>query len=376
MVTKPPICLFLATIIASQQGLVSAFVVDTSDASHPRLANTLLEAKRVPRSAAIDTSSSTGPKGPRSSARQRQRRSTPPKRAPHQFDHTKEEPRPFVDALAEIASQDSNEDAPLYELPDSTGKDIVHDHITTYSLDDLFLHFNFSTTFATSTTFREELRNSMREDIFDTTPTYHGMSEKARNVLLLPDSSLQGSWKCHQGGWSRTLSNSSDDQDNEQQQAQSLPRMQRLTTVLKKHLGENAPTGDEFMDTIGSLCGNKPSTHWIDIVGVLTRRVPHSWHQDTGNSPDDSKTVLLGFPPSDNYEGVGVFSHVVKLKKEQWASEEHSPMEPVLYRQEIGDEYIVRPRYAKGRELIVYRDVDVLHSSPDVAHRASVMRFM
>jgi hypothetical protein len=90
--------------------------------------------------------------------------------------------------------------------------------------------------------------------------------------------------------------------------------MNRLTAVLQQHLGDSALTGDAVMDTVGKLCGRKPSTHWIDIVvGVLTRRIPHSWHQDTGNLPKNSKTVLLGFPPTDNYNGVGVFSHVVKL---------------------------------------------------------------
>jgi hypothetical protein len=43
-------------------------------------------------------------------------------------------------------------------------------------------------------------------------------------------------------------------------------RMNRLTAVLQQHLGDGAPTGDAVMDTIGKLCGRKPSTHWIDIV--------------------------------------------------------------------------------------------------------------
>ena len=157
--------------------------------------------------------------------------------------------------------------------------------------------------------------------------------------------------------------------------------MLKLTEVLQRYLGANAPTGDEFMDTIGSLCGSTPSTHWIDIVGVLNRRVPHSWHQDTGRSPGggDTRTVLLGFPACDDYDGVGVFSHVVKLKREQWAAEDHPPNEPVLYGALDGvveESQIARPRFAEGREIVTYRDVDVLHSSPDVAYRASVMRFM
>jgi len=364
--------LLILTAFASPQTAHAFGVVGLHQQQCPSSSSTLLTAKRVPRT--VDTSSA-GPKGPRSSARASPRRQQTIKRAPHQFDHTQEEARPFVDALAEISSQDSNEDAPPYQLPDSTGEIITHQHISTYSLDDLFPGLEFSRKFSSLQEFRKDLRNSMREDIFDTTPTYHGMNEKARKVLLLPDSSLQGSWRCENGGWSRAA-NADNGHGEQQQRDKTLPRMQRLTAVLQEYLGDDAPTGDEFMDTIGGLCGSKPSTHWIDIVGVLTRRIPHSWHQDTGNSPENSKTVLLGFPPKDNYDGVGVFSHVVKLEKEQWAPEDHSPVEPVLYRQEIDDEYIVRPRFAEGREIIAYRDVDVLHSSPDVAYRTSVMRFM
>merc|ERR1712087_156231 len=99
-------------------------------------------------------------------------------------------------------------------------------------------------------------------------------------------------------------------------------RMRRLTPVLRDYLGDGAPTGDGFMETIGKLCGSKPSTHWIDIVGITDRKIPHSWHQDTGRSHGgDTRTVLMGFPKEDNYDGVGVFSHAVKLKYERVAPE-------------------------------------------------------
>ena len=154
--------------------------------------------------------------------------------------------------------------------------------------------------------------------------------------------------------------------------------MKKLTEVLIEYLGEDAPSGDEFMETVGALCGSKPSTHWIDIVGVLDRKIPHSWHQDTGRSPNgDTKTVLLGFPKEDNYDGAGVFSHAVKLKYEREAPEEHPTNEPVVYpKLEVDDAYVVKPRFAEGSEIVVFRDVDLLHSAPDVAYRSSVMRFM
>ena len=314
------------------------------------------------------------------------------RRAPHQFDHTKEEARPFINAIRELSNQTSNENnAKVFSFfnNDNTnnninrlkfdsnevefGVKVEHAHFEMMSLDDLFPSCagRLSSTFHCDESFRHNLRNAMREDIFDSTPTYSNLSPKARKMLLLPDSSLQGSWRCHN-------SNTND------------IRMKKLTKVLKDSFGSDAPTGDDFMNTIGSLCGDDATTHWIDIVGVLDRRVPHSWHQDTGriysickednlkerSKQRERKTVMLGFPAEDYYDGVGVFSHVVKLQEEAHASQSHPDNEPILYQGSIDEEYIVRPRFAAGREILVYRDVDVLHSAPDVAYRSSVMRFM
>ena len=298
------------------------------------------------------------------------------RRAPHQFDHTKEEARPFLDDPASVIRQQSpNEDAPLYIFPEDEAAPIVPDgsHIVSMSLDDLFPDLDISEIFCKNGSFRQELRNAMREDIFDSTPAYSGMSEKARRMLLLPDSSLQGSWNCRQF----INGNSENGNESEHNEGPQL-RMKKLTQVLSTHLGNDAPTGDEFMEKMGSLCGSKPSTHWIDIVGIVDRTIPHSWHQDTGRSHNgDSCTVLLGFPREDDYDGVGVFSHAVKLKRERVAKEDHPQNEPVVYpKMVIEEEYIVRPRFAKGSEVILFRDIDVLHSSPDIAYRESVMRFM
>ena len=284
------------------------------------------------------------------------------RRAPHQFDHTKAEARPFVDdPAAIIKSQSHNEDAPTYEFEGTDEKQSTliqqGSHLIFKSLDELFPNLQFSDKFCSDGEFRNSLRNAMREDIFNSTPAYANLSEKAKKMLLLPDSSLQGSWKCGEG----------DDL-----------RMKKLTEVLKSNLGDAAPTGDEFLNTIGSLCGSKPSLHWIDIVGIVERCIPHSWHQDTGRSPNgDTYTVMLGFPKEDNYDGVGVYSHAVKLKYEKIACDDHPDNEPVVYPGlAIDEKYIVRPRFAEGREICLFRDIDCIHSSPDVAFRASVMRFM
>ena len=124
------------------------------------------------------------------------------------------------------------------------------------------------------------------------------------------------------------------------------------------------------------VCGSILLTHWIGIHEVQDRTVSHSWHLDTGYLPNGSKTVLLGFPSEDNYSGCGVFSHVVLMQYQCHALESHSRMETIIFAGLIDEKYIVRPLYAPGREPLMYRDIDVLHSRPDVAYRASVIRFM
>jgi len=166
--------------------------------------------------------------------------------------------------------------------------------------------------------------------------------------------------------------------------------------VLQDKLGPDAPTGDEFFMAIGALCGFNPSTHFIDIIGIKDRRIPHSWHQDSGRSvtktsTDDTDahddisqdelsktcyTVVLGFPCENEYDCAGVFSHVVKLAEEHFAPDGHNHNEPLLFEGLVDDNFIIRPSFGLGREILRYRDVDILHSAPDVQYRSSVMRFM
>ena len=278
------------------------------------------------------------------------------------------EPEAF-DGKAMSANQVPNEDAPGLDLepmlcsqsircmtPDIRFENEVSTPAFAFmSLDDLFgPELGFSEKFNSDTQFRTDLRGAIRQDIFDTTPFYANLSEKAAAVLLLPDSSLEGSWRM----------------------PESMDRMTKTTQVLREVLGHRAPTGDELLKTIGKLCGSKPSTHFIDIYGVQDRKISHSWHLDFGRSPENSRTVLWGFPPEDGYEGCGVFSHVVPLQNECLAPDEHPRMEPILFDGSVNEEYIVRPKYQPGKELVTYRDIDVLHSAPDVTYRNSVMRFM
>lgn len=236
---------------------------------------------------------------------------------------------------------------------------------TYHSLDDVTGIAGFSELFHCNATFRNALRTAMRHDIFEATPAYANVQPKVKEIMLLPDSSLQGSWKTP---------------DN------TPPRMHQLTKVLQDSgldlpKNQNNAPGDDLMHALGRLCGGpQPSTHWIDIVGVLDRRITHSWHQDTGTTA--SRTVCWGFPAQDHYQGCGVFSHLVGLKVacRDKSDDNHEGrnlrVEPVLWDGNIDEQFIVRPEFKPGQEIISYRDIDVLHSSPDVAYRSNLMRFM
>ena len=43
---------------------------------------------------------------------------------------------------------------------------------------------------------------------------------------------------------------------------------------------------------------------------------------------------------------------------------------------EIPEEYVIRPVYKEGAEVLVYHDNAVLHSTPDYIDREAVWRFM
>lgn len=250
------------------------------------------------------------------------------------------------------------------------GPEIAHAHFEYLSLDSLFPGIDFGKHFFTNGDFRQDIRVAMRKDIFFTTPAYADISPKVAAMMLDDDSSLQGTWNCIPKNLPK------------EEPAPPL-RMTRLTKVLQETLGSDAPTGDDFMMALGGLCGENSSAHWIDIIGVKDREVSHSWHQDTGISylgQDDlvssRYTVMLGFPIENEYSGCGVFSHAIKLKHEHLAPYGHNENEPVLFEGTAADEFIIRPEFTLGQEILRYRDVDVLHSAPDAVYRQSVMRFM
>lgn len=145
--------------------------------------------------------------------------------------------------------------------------------------------------------------------------------------------------------------------------------------------------GDEFMATLGGLCGEEFHGTLIDISSMALSRpkAPHSWHQDSGL---ERRTALVGFPAEDNYCGAGVFSHIVKLgaplapnpgreqgeivEWERYDFDDGDVGQPEV----IPESCILRPLYKRGQEVVSYSDAFTLHSAPDWIYRESLWRFM
>ena len=212
------------------------------------------------------------------------------------------------------------------------GEEIAGCHVNFYSFDELFPHCNISTLFNTNTAFRSDLRAAAREDFFVPDET---LSSQANLALKDPRSTLMSSWRMNN-------------------------QYVHISEVFRKY-GCNL-SGKEFIERLTSFCSTNHSFgSWIDICGVKDKLVPHSWHQDSGL---DQITVMVGFPPEDNYEGIGVFSHVFYLshrlpiptfkKPRLWVCSENSiPLKEELpLPSRINEEYIVRPMYKPFKGMI------------------------
>lgn len=254
----------------------------------------------------------------------------------------------------------SNEDAECYpslslatSLSSSSTPVLIKDHhINFYSFDDIFgSNIGFSNIFNSNSEFRKELRIAARNDFFVKDET---ISNEMNDLLKDPRSSMSSSWG---------------KDDNE---------YPLLTKVFQKYKFSSLFTGKLFISELTKLCPDTPYrfNSWMDIVGVKNKVINHSWHQDSGLH---QKTCMIGFPLENNYEGLGVFSHAVKLSH-------RLPDPPITTNQprllsslcnvSFDEKFIIRPIYRKGKEIMVYDDRDVFHSAPDYAHRDSIWRIM
>jgi hypothetical protein len=195
---------------------------------------------------------------------------------------------------------------------------------------------------------RSAVRAAGREDFYEDDPRFDEKRLRAlRAIARDPATSLQGMWR----------------------REKPFPA---LTEAFASH-GFSEISGDVFVSRIAALCTSNGGKHtfgsWMDIVG-RPKGSDHAWHQDSGLVQD---TAMLGFPRENGYEGEGVFSHILPLSHHM---PEPDIAGPVIIDGRFPEEFIVRPVYKKGAEVIVYRDCDVLHSAPDVVKRDSLWRFM
>lgn len=206
--------------------------------------------------------------------------------------------------------------------------------------------------------FRWRLRWATREDLFDPLPRF---SAKANEKIKAMDGTLicalRPPERCDE------------------------PRPCPELTALFEERGWPSLSGSGFLERLFSLCGEvsyvvqdrvRASGSFSDIVAPGGGE--HRWHQDSGW---DKITVLMGFPPEDRWQGEGVFSHVARLSHPLPVPERPVPMvfgETACAGERVPEECVWRPMYAKGAEIIAYRDSATIHSAPDRTNRESLWR--
>ncbi|KAL1496434.1 hypothetical protein AB1Y20_016389 [Prymnesium parvum] len=250
---------------------------------------------------------------------------------------------------------DESERVPVWPVPTRLrmpGAPAVTSHGEHASLDDLFPRSGLAEAWDSNAKLRTALRKALREELFR--PPAHWSEAQVRAATEL-SAACMVSWR-------------------------AVEREGRACDAFTAAFAAHGVDldGRTFLLRLGGLCGDAAHGSLIDIV-PLPRRVAHSWHQDCGIS---SRTVLLGFPPHDGYEGGGVFSHHVKLShplrptegEEHGAVVEYERYDPPP--DPIPEEYVLRPIYSRGREIWISDDSTHLHSTPDRQNRECVWRFM
>lgn len=222
------------------------------------------------------------------------------------------------------------------------------EHVTFFGLEELFPETGLQEVFNSNSEFRTGIRQAMRDDLFVADDS---MSDAANASISSLSSSLMVNWKNSKTGYAA------------------------LSELFSKH-GVTKLSGESFIQTLGGLCGAESHGSLIDITSTGRRQERHSWHQDSGL---EKFTVMLGFPPESNWEGVGVFSHSVKLSHRLRQDGEEGQIiewEDFMVGDELPVEVIGRPEFRAGQEVMVYCDATHIHSAPDMTQRESVWRFM
>lgn len=172
-----------------------------------------------------------------------------------------------------------------------------------------------------------------------------------------------------------------------------------LTSILEKHVGLEAPSAFDFIEGFAHLCGDTFQGNFL-ALGPKSQPEAFMWHIDP--DVDDGigcATVMLGFPPKNNHEGVGVFTELIRLShkfdcyglgeiadtmleaadpdrisEEEIAEADRKAQESLG----ISDEYRVQPIFKRGQELMIFMNLDHFHRAPtqDVINRDECWRFM
>ena len=258
-------------------------------------------------------------------------------------------------AAAAAAAYPRFEDALVYEVPERLRRpnaERVDAFVRYGSLEDVFPGSGLADAFHSDARFRTEIRRAMRDDLF--VPD-ESLSAERNAAMRSLSSSVHVNWFESRTGYA-------------------------ALSELFARSGVNL-TGERFIKGLGALCGTPCHGTLIDIASIGKQKVRHSWHQDSGY---DRYTVMLGFPSStpseDLPDGVGVFTHAVKLSHP--LAQQHAEGSVIQWENYVpyeGDfdvKYIARPVFKRGQELMIYRDSSHLHSAPDASHREAVWRFM
>jgi len=253
---------------------------------------------------------------------------------------------------------------PVYEIDEASRRtpevSSWDDHgVRYYSLEKMFPEApGIADAFDEDAEFRYKLRWATREDLYDPSSRF---SKEVNDRIKGMDGTLLCALR--------------------HPQHIEEPRPCKEITKVLHDWGFTNLSGSTFMERLFSLCGEvsykvqdreKASGSFSDIV---TRGGgEHRWHQDSGW---DKSTVLMGFPPEDRWEGVGVFSHIALLSHPLPVPDRPIPVvfsEMVCLGQRIPEEYVLRPYYKKGAEIVTYNDARTMHSAPDRIDRESLWR--
>eukprot|EP00966_Prymnesium_polylepis_P192833 4469453-Prymnesium_polylepis.1 len=157
---------------------------------------------------------------------------------------------------------------------------------------------------------------------------------------------------------------------------------EHLSEVLRATLGSGgaAVTADDFVGAFATLCGEGRRGEFTAFEDPPPVANAIEWHQDW-DPPFQCMTVMLGFPLADNFEGIGILPEVVRLSHQvsmEALQCEHYPItaringRKDMFAAEVAaaeglgvtNTHLVLSQFGRGRELLVYRDADVLHRSP------------